>query len=206
MYAKFRVLNRSWKSKKRNSDLSPVRKTRTPPESEDDIAFRKVVILNWFLYTIHEVRLHVSYLIPLIKIDDNSVNVHLLDIQQGLMNQPVRAYPLRTVNEPSVYVMGEKAGTKVYPSGGPQIPQMHSAPGGSASMPPTTIGLGMNLNQQQAMIAQQNNTMESLERRRDRDRRETSSTAGVSTLVELINQQTAHSATAPTARRRRLWR
>ncbi|KAF8798883.1 hypothetical protein BYT27DRAFT_7121926 [Phlegmacium glaucopus] len=88
-------------------------------------------------------------------------------IQQAFMNQPVRAYPLRTVNEPSVYVTGEKAGTKVYPPGGPQ---MHGGAGGPASMPPTTIGLGMNLNQQQAMIAQQNNTMESLERRRERER------------------------------------
>jgi hypothetical protein len=121
------------------------------------------------------------------------------------MNQPVRSYPLRTVNEPSVYVTGEKAGAKVYPPGGPQ---MHSGPGGSSSMPPTTIGLGMNLNQQQAMISQQNNAMESLERRRERERERardrTGSTAGVSALLKPISQQTAESVIAPpTARRRR---
>lgn len=141
----------------------------------------------------------------------NSANSRLSDIQQALMNQSVRAYPLRTVNEPSVYVTGEKAGTKVYPQGGPQ---MHGGPGGPASMPPTTIGLGMNLNQQQAMIAQQNNTMESLERRRERERERerardrTGSAAGVSALVRPISQQTTDSATAPPTarRRRRFWR
>ena len=126
------------------------------------------------------------------------------------MNQPARSYPLRTVNEPSVYVTGEKAGVKVYPPGGPQ---MHGGPGGPASMPPATIGLGMNLNQQQAMISQQNNAMESLERRRERERERerardrTGSTAGVSALLKPISQQTADSVIAPTARRRRrFWR
>ena len=118
------------------------------------------------------------------------------------MNQPVRAYPLRTVNEPSVYVMGEKAGTKVYPPGAPQMPQMHGGPGGPAmpAMPPTTIGLGMNLNQQQAMIAQQNNTMESLDRRRERERERAraSNTAGVN-VFKPVSQRIAvtDSVTAP---------
>ena len=123
------------------------------------------------------------------------------------MNQPVRSYPLRTVNEPSVYVTGEKAGVKVYPPGGPQ---MHGGPGGPAS---ATIGHGMNLNQQQAMISQQNNAMESLERRRERERERerardrTGSTAGVSAFLKSISQQTADSVIAPpTARRRRFWR
>ena len=110
------------------------------------------------------------------------------------MNQPVRSYPLRTVNEPSVYVTGEKAGVKVYPPG-PGGPQLHGGPGGPASMPPTTIGLGMNLNQQQAMISQQNNAMESLERRRERERERerardrTGSTAGVSAFfISIVNK------------------
>lgn len=81
------------------------------------------------------------------------------------MSQPIRAYPLLPVNEASVYVLGEKAGHKVYPGGG----QMHGNPGQGA-MPPATIGLGMNYSQQQAMLAQQNSTMESLERRRERER------------------------------------
>ena len=90
---------------------------------------------------------------------------------------------------------------------------MHGGPGGSSSMPPTTIGLGMNLNQQQAMISQQNNAMESLERRRERERERerardrTSSTAGVSALSKPIGQQAADSVIAPpTARRRRRFR
>ena len=81
-------------------------------------------------------------------------------------------------------------------------------------MPPATIGLGMNLNQQQAMISQQNNAMESLERRRERERERerardrTGSTAGVSALIKPICQQTADSVIArPTAPgRRRFWR
>ena len=59
------------------------------------------------------------------------------------MNQSVRSYPLRKVNEPSAYVTGEKAGS---PSRGPQ---MHGCPGGPASMPPRTIDFGMILNPQQ---------------------------------------------------------
>ena len=128
------------------------------------------------------------------------------------MNQPVRSYPLRTVNEPSVYVTGEKAGAKVNLPGGPQ---MHGGPGGPASMPPTTIGLGMNLNQQQAMISQQNNAMESLERRRERERererardRTGNTAAGVSAIFKPIGQQAADSVIAPPTarRRRRFWR
>ncbi|PPQ67974.1 hypothetical protein CVT25_000454 [Psilocybe cyanescens] len=87
-------------------------------------------------------------------------------IPPALMSQPIRAYPLLPVNEASVYVLGEKAGHKVYPGGGGQ---MHGNPGQGA-MPPATIGLGMNYSQQQAMLAQQNSTMESLERRRERER------------------------------------
>lgn len=34
------------------------------------------------------------------------------------LNQPVRSSPLRAVNEPAVYVMGEKQGQKVFPGGG----------------------------------------------------------------------------------------
>lgn len=82
------------------------------------------------------------------------------------MNQPARAYPLRPVNEPSVYVAGDKLGQKVYTSG---VNPMHGG-SGPGPMPPATIGIGMNFNQQQAMLAQQNSTMEALERRRERER------------------------------------
>jgi len=75
------------------------------------------------------------------------------------MNQPIRSYPLRIVNEPSVYVSGDNRGQKVYPPGAG--PMQSSAP----PMPQP-----MNFSQQQAMVAQQNTSMEMLERRREQDR------------------------------------
>ncbi|KAL4075107.1 hypothetical protein V8B97DRAFT_1867668 [Scleroderma yunnanense] len=102
-------------------------------------------------------------------------------IVPSLPTVPVRQYPLRPITEPSVYIMGEKAGQKVYPPGSGPPPPPQAPPMG---MPPQPTGMnppGMNpqvigLNQQpmginpQAMIAQQNNTMEALERRRERER------------------------------------
>ncbi|KAJ7272616.1 hypothetical protein B0H12DRAFT_1200111 [Mycena haematopus] len=83
----------------------------------------------------------------------------LAPIVPSLMNQPVRGYPLRIYNEPAVYVVGEKAGQKVYPPGaGPQ-------PGGMGGGP-----MGIGFNPQQAM-AQQNNSMALLERRREQEQR-----------------------------------
>ncbi|PCH40530.1 hypothetical protein WOLCODRAFT_117404 [Wolfiporia cocos MD-104 SS10] len=69
------------------------------------------------------------------------------------INQPVRAYPLRPFNEPGMYVMGEKAGQKVYPPG------MDRAPGMAMGFPAGMAG------NPQAMLAQQNSNMEALERR-----------------------------------------
>ncbi|CAA7261473.1 unnamed protein product [Cyclocybe aegerita] len=90
-------------------------------------------------------------------------------IPPGIANQPVRAYPLRALNEPSVYVAGEKQGQKMYPPGmGPGA--MHAGGGGPASMAPGAMGMPMNFSQQQAMLAQQNSQMEALERRRERER------------------------------------
>ncbi|KAF8195534.1 hypothetical protein BJ912DRAFT_957368 [Pholiota molesta] len=88
-------------------------------------------------------------------------------IPPALMNQPVRANPTRSINEPPMYVAGEKMGQKVYPPG---VGPIH---GGPSNMVPPTIGMGMNFNQQQAMLAQQNNNMEALEqRRRERERQQ----------------------------------
>lgn len=72
----------------------------------------------------------------------------------SLMSQPIRTYPLRSVQEASVFVAGEKAGIKVPPTGPP-------GPMGMGNM-----GLPMNIHQQQAMLAQQNNNMEMLDRKR----------------------------------------
>ncbi|RDB14897.1 SWI/SNF and RSC complexes subunit ssr4 [Hypsizygus marmoreus] len=76
-------------------------------------------------------------------------------ILPALMNQPVRSYPLRNVNEPSVYVSGDKVGQKIY------------APG---SAPPPPMPMNMGPMQHQAMVAQQNTNMEMLERRREQER------------------------------------
>ncbi|THU94724.1 hypothetical protein K435DRAFT_756426 [Dendrothele bispora CBS 962.96] len=83
----------------------------------------------------------------------------------ALMNQPVRMYPLRQFMEPSVYVMGERTGQKVFPNG---PPQPGGAPSGMGMMP----GMPMGLAQQQAMLAQQNSNMEMLEQRRRENERQ----------------------------------
>lgn len=41
-------------------------------------------------------------------------------VPPALANQPVRVYPLRVINEPGVYVAGEKQGQKVFPGIGGQ--------------------------------------------------------------------------------------
>ncbi|KAI6012978.1 hypothetical protein EDC04DRAFT_3121296 [Pisolithus marmoratus] len=103
-----------------------------------------------------------------------------IQIIPSLLNSAVRQYPLRQIAEPSVYVMGEKAGQKVYPSGSAPPPQPQAPMG----MPPHPMGInqqgmnppvvninasGMGMNPQ-AMLAQQNSAMEALERRRERER------------------------------------
>ncbi|KDR82618.1 hypothetical protein GALMADRAFT_238026 [Galerina marginata CBS 339.88] len=92
-------------------------------------------------------------------------------VPPALMSQPIRAYPLRPVNEASVYVTGDKTGQKVYPQG---VGPMHAGGVGPGPVPgpapPATIGLNMNYSQQQAMLAQQSSNMEALERRRERER------------------------------------
>ncbi|KAF9254608.1 hypothetical protein L218DRAFT_1082253 [Marasmius fiardii PR-910] len=99
------------------------------------------------------------------------------NIMPSLMNQPVRAYPLRQVNEPALFIAGEKMGQKVYPPGvaPPSHPTAHQGGAGpghgtgiGGGMPPH--GMQMGLAQQQAMIAQQNNRMEMMEARRERAR------------------------------------
>lgn len=76
-----------------------------------------------------------------------SLSPTILEIPPHLLNQPVRAYPLREINEPAVYVVGERAGQKVYP--------------------------GQTQAQQQiASIASHNANLARMEQRRDRDKRE----------------------------------
>ena len=82
------------------------------------------------------------------------------------LNQPVRTYPLRAVNEPSVYIAGDKMGQKVYPPGPGAV---HGVPSSIPPMQPPGV-MPMNFSQQQAMVAQQNSNMEMLERRREQER------------------------------------
>ena len=86
------------------------------------------------------------------------------------LNQPIRSYPLRPLNEPAIFVIGPRQGQKVYPNGNAPAP----LPGPDRGMPP--IGFG----DQQAMLAQRNNAMEALERRNRAERERSSSMAGVS--------------------------
>lgn len=65
----------------------------------------------------------------------------------SLASQPIRAYPLRQINEPGYYVTGEKAGQKAIPGN-----QRMGGMGGG--------GIGPH-----NMLAQQNREMEALERR-----------------------------------------
>ena len=88
--------------------------------------------------------------------------LHRPAIPPGLQGQPVRQYPLRQHNEPAVFVLGERQGQRVPPSG----------PVGG--MPPN-VGVGMGVGvggrqDAQAMLAQQNREMEALERRSQRER------------------------------------
>ncbi|KAF5380264.1 hypothetical protein D9757_008212 [Collybiopsis confluens] len=107
-------------------------------------------------------------------------------VPPAVANQPVRMYPLRQVNEPGMFVTGEKLGQKSFPPG--MGPMGGGMPGGGMPNPgmanpgmpnpgmPNMGSMGGNMgmggpmggyNQQhpQAMIAQQNSNMEMLEAR-----------------------------------------
>ncbi|KAK7031501.1 SWI/SNF and RSC complexes subunit ssr4 [Favolaschia claudopus] len=105
-------------------------------------------------------------------------------IEGTLMNQAVRSYPLRTFNEPSVYVVGDKAGQKVFPpgsGGGPGMGGMGGGGMGGMGMP-----MGMGFNSPQAMVQQQNNNMAILDRRREQEQR---ARAGSSTRPGRIDDE-----------------
>ncbi|KAI0629799.1 hypothetical protein C8Q77DRAFT_267537 [Trametes polyzona] len=90
------------------------------------------------------------------------------------LNQPTRNYPLRPVNEPAVYVIGEKQGQKVFPgAGGPVAgrvaPAADRTAGADMGMGYGMPGMGVPGNPQ-ALLAHQNSNMEALEKRALRDR------------------------------------
>ncbi|KAH9850151.1 hypothetical protein C2E23DRAFT_326816 [Lenzites betulinus] len=90
------------------------------------------------------------------------------------LNQPVRNYPLRPVNEPAVYVMGEKQGQKVFP--GPNVPGAGRVPSVVDRAPAPDMGMGYGMpgmsvpGNPQALLAHQNSNMDALEKRALRDR------------------------------------
>lgn len=89
------------------------------------------------------------------------------------LNQPVRAYPLRPINEPAVYILGERQGQKVFPGGAPG-----SGAPGMPERAPSMQGLPP-FGNPQAMLAQQNSQMEALERRTQRERDRSASVSAV---------------------------
>ncbi|KAF8635976.1 hypothetical protein AX15_000140 [Amanita polypyramis BW_CC] len=87
-----------------------------------------------------------------------------MHIPPQVANQPIRSYPLPMINQPPVFVLGERTGQKVFQPG---TAAMHGAPGPA---PTPSIPPGMMPFNAQAMVAQQNANMEMLERRRERER------------------------------------
>lgn len=119
-----------------------------------DFAYSKMAIPHSFLSTIHADR-------ALVRLDYSSpVMPHrncVAAVMPSLMNQPIRTYPLRPVSEAAVFVNGEKVGVKVPPAGGGP---------GPGPMGMNNMAMGMNIHQQQALLAAQNNKMEMLDRSR----------------------------------------
>ncbi|KAF8576569.1 hypothetical protein K439DRAFT_1640396 [Ramaria rubella] len=116
-----------------------------------------------------------------------------IPIPPQFLTLPVRSYPLRPVNDPRVYVAGERMGQRVPPTGPTALPAA------SPSHPPHVAqpnGVGMNMGlglgiggmNQAAALAQQNQAMEVLERER-RSR----------TMAALPNAAAAASAARPPA-------
>ena len=97
---------------------------------------------------------------------------HLLQrsaIPPALQGQPVRQYPLRQHNEPAVFVLGEKQGQRVQPSG----PVGGMPPNVGVGVGAGGMGVGVGVGGRpdaQAMLAQQSREMEALERRSQRER------------------------------------
>jgi len=90
-----------------------------------------------------------------------------IPVSPALQAQPVRQYPLRQHNEPAIFVLGERQGQRVPPSGpvGGMPPNVGVGAAG--------IGVGMGVGGRpdaQAMLVQQNREMEALERRSQRER------------------------------------
>lgn len=85
------------------------------------------------------------------------------------IDMPTRNYPLRNLNEPPVYVMGERQGQKVLPNPAGMSGQVPIPPPGNRALNYGMPGMGMPANPQ-AMLAQQNSNMDVLARRAQRDR------------------------------------
>lgn len=99
-----------------------------------------------------------------------TLSSHLLQrsaVPPHLQAQPARQYPLRQHNEPAVFVLGERQGQRVLPSG--SVGGMPPNVGGMGAGMGMGVGVG-GRSDAQAMLAQQNREMEALERRSQRER------------------------------------
>ena len=168
-------LSRNSKLQKSNTALYPI--LRTPPHGACDgvTASIKAATHTWYSCTTPAYPPFVSFL-SLSQHLSRSLNKSLCslcttlqlspipEIVPSFLNTPVRHYPLRQITDPPIYVMGDKMGHKAFPQ---QSPGPHQG-----GMPP--VGMSP-----QAMIAQQNNNMEALERRRERERTRDGSASAV---------------------------
>ena len=144
-----------------------------------------------------------SFCIPILLMALSVTLVNSPAVPPALQAQPVRQYPLRQHhNEPAVFVLGERQGQRVPPSG----------PVGG--MPPNVgvgVGAGVGVGGRpdaQAMLVQQNREMEALERRSQRERSGSMNPAQVSRVVRkncsatsfvLISRRHTEATAAPTA-------
>ena len=103
-------------------------------------------------------------------------------VPPALQGQPVRQYPLRQHhNEPAVFVLGERQGQRVPPSGpvGGMPPNVGVGVGAG-------VGVGVGVGGRpdaQAMLVQQNREMEALDRRSQRERSGSMNPAQVSRVA-----------------------
>lgn len=153
---------------KSNSDLFQA-PTLQPRAFDEDSVCPKGAILALFYSITPEVLVPVSADIgctPFLS-TVSSCLPFLSAIPPQIIHQPVRAYPIRPPQEPPVFVLGEKAGQKIYPMGHPQH-HGHGHPHAHMGHPGQHMGHpGHPLDRQQALMAvgSQNAAMESALRR-----------------------------------------
>jgi len=87
----------------------------------------------------------------------------LVAIVPNFMNRPLRKYPLQPLNEPPMFVIGDRAGQRM-PPGGNRAP-MPGQPGLGAHPAAGMGAMGMHAGQQAAMLAAQSRSMDAAHQR-----------------------------------------